>query len=258
MSAHRFWRLHVTRTGGSGSTVTVGELILASTPGGNQAAVGGTATASSVLGTNAASRAFDGTLAAGNFWQCASGSLLSGVGSEFIQYDMGANNSISVEEMRLYYDHPTSPTTFPNDFGLYHSDDGIQWTFRRNWTGQSFTNGETKTYAATPVTPQVFRVFEHNLIGRGFQRVTAPVVQTPWTGNFYIAGTTTVLGVPHIRRVDLIDQRSGVLVRSLTTKSDGVFLFDNIGPGPWTVVGVDVTATHNSVIFAHVVPIPMT
>lgn len=75
---------------------------------------------------------------------------------------------------------------------------------------------------------------------------------TPWSGNYYIAGSTTVLGMPFARRVDLVEQRSGLLVRTFHTKADGAFLFDQIGHGPWTLIGVDNSAEQNSVVFAHV------
>jgi len=281
MAAHRYWRLHVSHTGG-GTNTSVGELVLATVPSGAQAATGGTASASSTNGVNAASRAFDGTTSAANYWQSASGSMAAGYGAEYLQYDMGVGGGIDVVEVRLYFNGTTSgSTTFPSNFALLYSDDGKVWKLQRAWSELAFTNGETKTLDATALpSNQVFnrvmlvKTYRYNsaaLVGAStFRRVlmrvfdmavrhaSAPARVTPWSGNYYIAGSTTVLGMPYARRVDLVEQRSGLLVRTFFTKADGAFLFENIGPGPWTLVGVDNTAEQNSVVFAHVPPALMT
>lgn len=287
MAAHRYWRLYISKNGGSSNTnVSVGELVLATSPSGAQAATGGTASASSTNGVNAASRAFDGTTSAANYWQSAPGTFTSTVGDgrEFLQYDMGVGGGIDVVEVRLYFNGTTSGnTTYPSNFALLYSDDGVKWTLQRAWSGLVFTNGETKTLDATALpsnqvfnrvvtrrdyrynaaansgpAPSVLRVLPHGLIGFGVRHAAAPTVMTPWSGNYYIAGSTTVLGEPYARRVDLVDQRTGLLVRTFYTKNDGAFLFENIGPGPWTLVGVDNSAEQNSVVFAHVPSAPMT
>lgn len=283
MAAHRYWRLHISRTGGANST-SIGELILATTPSGAQAATGGTASASSTNGVNAASRAFDGTTSAANYWQSGANFVSAGSGAEYLQYGMSVGGDIDVAEVRLYFNGATSGgTTYPSNFALLYSDDAKVWTLQRAWSELAFTNGETKTLDATPLpsnqvfnrvvlrrdhrynaaansgpAPSVLRVLQHPLIGFGVRHSTAPVMMTPWSGNYYIAGSTTVLGAPYARRVDLVDQRSGLLVRTFQTKNDGAFLFENIGPGPWTLVGVDNSAEQNSVVFAHVPPALMT
>lgn len=283
MAAHRYWRLHVSRTGGA-TSASVGELILATVPSGAQAATGGTASASSTNGANEASRAFDGTTSSANFWQSATSGMAGGLGQEYLQYDMGVGGGIDIVEVRLYFNGTASgSTTYPSNFALLYSDDGIKWTLQRAWSELSFTNGETKTLDATPLpsnqvfnrvvlrrdyrynaaaisgpAPSVLRALQHRLIGFGVRHATAPVMTTPWSGNYYIAGSTTVLGMPYARRVDLVEQRSGLLVRTFYTKADGAFLFDQIGPGPWTLVGVDNSAEQNSVVFAHVPPALMT
>lgn len=283
MAAHRYWRLYISRTGG-GSSTSVGELILATTPSGAQAATGGTASASSTNGVNAASRAFDGTTSSANFWLSATSNMPGGLGQEYLQYDMGVGGGIDVAEVRLYFNGTTAgSTTYPSNFALLYSDDGVKWTLQRAWSEQVFTNGETKTLDATPLLsnqifnrvvirrdhrynaaanagtpPSVLRVLPHRLIGFGIYHGAAPAVLTPWSGRYFIAGSTTVLGAPFARRVDLVEQKSGLLVRQFFTKEDGQFLFEWIGPGPWTLVGVDNSAEQNSVIYAHVPPALMT
>ena len=76
-------------------------------------------------------------------------------------------------------------------------------------------------------------------------------------GEYRIAGTTTVLGNPAPRKVRLYDQVTGRLSREQNTGEDGLFEFRNIALGPWTVVGIDDTGTHNGVIYTHVSAIPM-
>jgi hypothetical protein len=283
MAAHRYWRLFISHNGG-GSTVSVNELILATTPSGAQAATGGTASASSTNGVNVASRAFDGTTSSANYWQSGISAFLSSYGREYLQYDMGAGNGIDVVEMRLYFDGTASgSTTYPSDFALLYSDDGVRWTLQRAWNGQVFSNGETKTFGVTPLpsnqifnrvvlrkdyrrnvaanagtTPSVSRILPYGLLGFGVRHGTAPAARTPFSGKYFIAGSTTTLGMPLARRVDLVEQKSGLLVRRFYTKNDGQFLFEWIGPGPWTLVGVDDSAEQNSVVYAHVTPAPMT
>lgn len=212
MAAHRYWRLHISRTG-SGTSVSVGELILATAPSGAQAATGGTASASSIFSTYGASLAFDGTTSAANFWMSASSSFsFGGYGREYLQYDMGVGGGIDVVEVRLYFDGTTSgSTTYPSNFALLYSDDGIKWTLQRAWSELSFTNGETKTLDATALpsnqifnrvvlrrdyrynaaansgpAPTVSSMLPHRLIGFGVRHATAPVAVTPWSGRYFI------------------------------------------------------------------------
>ncbi len=283
MAAHRYWRLAISQNNGA-QTVVINELVMATSAGGAQAATGGTASASSTNGTDTASKAFDGVLTDTNYWRCALNTYSGGYGYAHIQYDMGAGNAKDIVEIRIHHDGTALGTTTgaPASFALLHSDDGIRWTIQRAWGGQSFANNETKTYDATELpsnqvfnrvvapkdvrfnnaansgVPTKFVALRSPLIGSGDFHHTYPNAQYTWSGRFYIAGSTTTLGLPIARLVDLINQQSGRLERTVFTKTDGQFLFDQIGPGPWTVLGVDVTAEQNSVVYAHVNPAPMT
>lgn len=274
MSAHRYWRLHVGATGGDGA-VAIGELRLAIVPGGAQAATGGTASASSTNGANAASNAFDGVTSSGNFWQSLSAL------PAYVQYDMGVDNGIDVVEIRIYFTTTPGATTFPANIVLCYSDNGVIWYPQRAWGGLTFSNAETKTLGAAALPSQdiknreeFIRTYRYNAaanVGAPLTRRVLPrlagtvgnhtslaAMSTPWSGNYYVAGSTTVLGIPAARRVNLVDQASGILVRSIPTQADGYFRFDQVGLGPWTVIGVDPRAEQNSVIYAHVVPALMT
>lgn len=275
MAAHRYWRLHISASA-SGQYATIGEIVYAESPGGAQAATGGTVSASSELAGNEAVEAFDGTVATGNGW-VPNTSL---VFPHWITYDMGSGNDIDVVEMRITSPAGVTLTHYPTAMVLLYSDDGLNWYVQRGWNGLVFTALETKTLDATPLNPvdvynrvvarkdirhsngansgaPTIRKVVFGPTSPAYLHGAAPRIGTPYTGSYYIAGSTTVLGEPYARRVDLVDQKSGLLVRSVHTKNDGQFLFEYVGPGPWTLVGVDNSAEQNSVIFAHVPPEPM-
>lgn len=272
MAAHRFWRLHISENWGDGNYTSLAELVLAATPGGAQGATGGTATASSErVGSESAQKAFDGSPA--TYWRTGSGGAPA-----YIQYDMGAGKSLDVAEVRITTHSSAGTSSYPRSFVLLHSDDGIHWTPQRAWSNEAFTHQVEREFDATPlpanqvenrVVGELFRrVMVPNIggvsqnlvfsvIGKGLRHHTAPSAMTPYSGSYFIQGSTTALGQPLARRVDLYDQKSGLLVGKTFSKEDGAFRFDQIGPGPFTVVGVDVSAEQNSVIYAHVTPSPM-
>jgi hypothetical protein len=79
---------------------------------------------------------------------------------------------------------------------------------------------------------------------------------TPYTGVLRLAGSTTVLGVPAPRRVDLVHQRSGLLVDSVYTELPACsYEFAQISNELYSLVGVDDSAQQNSVIYAHEQPV---
>lgn len=273
MAAHRYWRLMFTRNAG-GNAVSIGEMILATTPAGAQAATGGTASASTVNSTNVAANAFDGTTSAANFWRSVSGGFVSNVGNEYLQYDMGVGNSLDPVELRLYFNGTTAgTTTYPVNFVLLYSDDALGWTVKSAWSEQVFTNPETKTLSLTAPTivnrVVLIRTARYNAAAHSGSptlrkvymcainmavHASRPAHSTPWSGSYYIAGSTTVLGVQASRLVRVVDQRSGLLVRTFHTGADGIFLISGLAYAPYSVIGVDTTGAQNSVIFAHVMP----
>lgn len=276
MAAHRFWGLHISSNWGDGYYTSLAELVLAPSAGGAQGAVGGTAIASTFLrATESPDKAFDGSPTTS--WRTSDNFHIP----SFIGYDMGAGNSLDVAEVRMTTLSGMGAGTYPRSFALIYSDDGVKWTVQKAWSEEAFSTGVERVFDATPVQAnQVYSRILKELVGRndqanvgpptlrmtrpfgpmggGVRHHTAPLAMTQFTGSYFIQGTTTALGEPLARRVDLYDQRSGQLVRQTFSKEDGAFLFDYIGPGPWTVVGVDSSAEQNSVIYAHVTPSPMT
>lgn len=281
MAAHRYWRLVISDTnGGGGNSAVIGELILATTAGGASVATGGTASASDVYYGSAVANAFDGTQSAENAWRSVMRTFESGP-TQWIQYDFGGTPR-DIVEMRIYF--PAAGTfaltMAPKNFALYWSDDANTWARQRAWSEQTFTAGGTNTYDTTAVpsgsivnrrilglsiyrntvaaVPQTFFGTLNRTSG-GFARArnwTRPWSITPHSGNLRIAGSTTVLGLPKARRVDLLEQKSGLLVGRYNTGPDGVFAFEQLADGAYTLVGVDTSAEQNSVIYAHVTPVP--
>lgn len=281
MAAHRYWRLLISDTNGGGTnSAVIGELILATSAGGASVATGGTASASDVFADSSAANAFNGTQSSSDAW-CSLTRTFDLGSTQWIQYDFGGTPR-DIVEMRIYF--PAAGTfalaLAPKNFALYWSDDNNTWTRQRAWSEQTFTAGGTNTYDTTAVPsgaitnrrlpgistyrnataalPQAFFASLSRSTG-GLTRArnwTRPWSITPYSGKLRIAGSTTVLGIPKARRVDLLDQKSGLLVDSRNTGPDGVFAFEQLADGVYALVGVDNSAEQNSVIYAHVTPVP--
>lgn len=281
MAAHRYWRLVISDTNGGGTnSAVIGELILATTAGGASVATGGTASASDVFSGSSAANAFDGVQSSSNAWRSLTRTFGSGP-TQWIQYDFGGTPR-DIVEMRIYF--PAAGTfslvLAPKNFALYWSDDNKTWTRQRAWSEQTFTVGGTNTYDTTAVPSG--SITNRRILGvstyrntvaalsqtffatlsrasAGFARShnwTRPWSVTPYSGKLRIAGSTTVLGLPKARRVDLLDQKSGLIVDRRNTGPDGVFAFEQLADGVYALVGVDNSAEQNSVIYAHVTPVP--
>ena len=274
MAAHRYWRLYISETNG-GTSAVISELAMAESAGGANVCTGGTASASSA-GTPA-SMAFDGVLTAANTWHSEYGLFNIG-GTAWIQYDFNASPRDIVEIKITFATGISNVNLAPKAFSLYYSDDNLNWTRQRSWAEQVFAYGETKTYDATPMSSVLITnrlLFDRKLknifaalpqawyasAGRSNSMVrgrncTRPWRQTPYSGNKRVAGSTTSLGVPLARRVDLVEQNSGLLVERINTPKTGEFEFKELADGLYSLVGVDNNAEQNSVIFAHVAAVP--
>lgn len=281
MAAHRYWRLVISDTNGGGTnSAVIGELILATSAGGASVATGGTASASDVFSGSSAANAFNGTQSSSDAWRSLARTFDSGP-TQWIQYDFGGTPS-DIVEMRIYFPAAGifSLTMAPKNFALYWSDDNTTWTRQRAWSDQTFTAGGTNTYDTTEVPsgsitnrrilgvatyrnnsaalPQTFyATLSRAPSGLARSRSwTRPWSVTPFSGKLRIAGSTTVLGLPKALRVDLLEQKSGLLIDSRKTGPNGMFSFEQLAAGVYTLVGVDNSAEQNSVIYAHVTPVP--
>ncbi|GEM_PF-5659648 len=144
MSTYTFWRLRVTANQGARYTA-IGEVELRGAAGGSDLATGGTATASSDDGSNAAANAFDDDAAA-TAWRTAQDRQIA-----WLQYEF--STPVTLKEVVL-----TLPSTAgamaavdeaPESFTLQASDDGVHWIDWLTVTGEAtWAFDEARTYTA--------------------------------------------------------------------------------------------------------------
>lgn len=281
MSAYKIWRIFISAVSNS-SFAGIGEVQMAETPSGVNECVGGTATASSSYSSFTPDKAFNGIIDSSNLWHSGSeyNKRLSVddyyQGAGYIQYEFTSPKDI--KEIRIIMPEPGTITSNHSifAFSFYSSNDGAKWTRHASYSNQIISSGETRTYETKELP---YGQYNHGLIKEFHSNTDGAnsgdifnsairssrlhrsglklhkIVKTPYTGIKRIAGSTTSLGVPMSRRVDLVDQASGLLVRTIHTGEDGVFEFTEIADTRYSVVGVDNSLEQNSVIFANVTPV---
>jgi hypothetical protein len=270
MSAHRFWMLGFDPYSGSSSTFrAIGTLVVASAPGGDHALAGAGISSSASYGGDTPDNMFDGSLT--SEW-------VSYDTYNYIIFDLGAGNQVEIQEIRLATGENKIHQA-PQHISVFSSDDGSIWKLVRVHTGFSLTAGYESAFDALPLPEsQVFnraddRFFVYNteahfgpvntfiprfgVMADALDGQTRATSKTPFSGSYYLRGSTTALGTPVARRVYLYDDRTGWLVRVYHTGETGEFVIDNISEGPWTVVGYDPTLEQNSVIYSHILAEPM-
>jgi hypothetical protein len=161
MAAHRYWRLLLHQNQGQGDRYSIAELKGAITVGGANVLTGGTASASSTLGGQVASNAFDNDPA--TYWASA-----IYADSITLNYDLGAGNDKDVIEISI-----TNRDSFtgqsPTVFEWQYSDDGVSYTtLMDRITPPTWTAGETRTFNTSPTT------FEHVSQARVLSAVGQP------------------------------------------------------------------------------------
>lgn len=264
MSAHRYWRLLVTGApiGYAGNyPLYISELVLSETQGGSSVASGGVATGND--GMSSPGSAFDGNNAT---------SLFSIGGSHWVQYDFGAGNEKDIVEVGILI---PSGQPVPTGFGLWFSDDEIFWEKRRVWFTTDMVAGTMSRFDMTLSEPSANRVISKitfeakaslpqfpmpKIANRApslaaYKGLLYPRMSNHLMGGKRISGSTTVQGMPARRKVQLYEQKSGLLVAEQYTRGDGLYEFENVMDVPHTVVGVDPSGEQNSVIYAHVMPV---
>lgn len=277
MAAHRHWRLFF-YAAVSGNAICITELALADTPGGASLCLGGTATSSetSPSVTYGPNKAIDGLFTDYNYWASQNSPMApSNARMCWLQVDLGT--AADIVEMRITYPQVgESVGNAPAFFSLYHSDDGATFTYVRSWRDQSFTLGETKVYAvsATPSADITNRslarfgaikeapgrpVGEFYSASRYFGPVRLvnqlPMSRGQFAGDKRIAGSTTSLGQPLSRQVDLVHQKTGILVKRVVTPDSGEFEFEGLAEETYMLIGTDISGEQNSVVFAHLTPV---
>lgn len=89
--------------------------------------------------------------------------------------------------------------------------------------------------------------------GASLYRLIGQPLSAPYfgfSGNYKIAGTTTDSGVPASRRVLVLPHYAPNVIRDITSVAvSGVWSAENLAPGKYLVVGMDVSGVHNSVSY---------
>lgn len=234
--------------------------------GGSNVVSGGTASASSEYSASySAAKAFDGSVATDNGW------LSGNHAYEWLQYDFGAGNDKDIVEIVLKTPAASGSGIVSSNLPVYGvcqaSDDAFAWNDVFYFGGMTQSFAQTFTFSTPKSAAIVGAKLVADLSLTAFDetdkvvRVATGITQnyssdavrqTPFSGNYHIAGTTTDIAAPVARTVRLLDQTSGVLVDEIKTRANGSFDFRNIRHGLWTVIGVDESAAQNSVVFSHV------
>ena len=278
MAAHRHWRVFFYSHLFIGNSICITELALASSAGGANLCLGGTATSSetSPSGTYSPAKAIDGLFTDYNYW-AAQGAPMSVSNAKmcWLQVDLGS--AADIVEMRITFPQLGEGVgNAPNFFSLYHSDDAKTFTYVRSWSDQTFAVGETKVYAvsATPsadITNKVLKRFGAIKAAPGLPAESLysatryfgpvrlvnqlPLSRNQFSGTKRIAGSTTSLGQPLSRQVDLVHQKTGTLVKRVLTPDTGEFEFEGLADETYMLIGTDVSGEQNSVVFAHLLPV---
>lgn len=269
MSAHNYWQLlfPALPLGRTSSTNALTEVEFHTSIGGANIAVGGVATGfaqGNASGTPA--NAFDANTGTQYGDTACTGNTLWGVGYAFV-------SPVDIVEVVVKV-NASGTTQGPPNIILRFSDNGTSWENYSTIQNLTWLANESKTlltpsniiggsvsteYSTLGVlglgvfgTLNPRAVPNQNLLnGQGSARA--------WNrnGGYKIDGTTTQLGVPLARTVNLYEQKSGLLVDVINTDKTGAFSFKELVAGTYSVVGVNAEGNQNSVIYAHVEAIPM-
>jgi hypothetical protein len=146
LASGQAWRIYVTASSGGGNTIGTTEVEMRATVGGADQCTGGRALGSSMTTGFGARFAFDNNTT--NAWQSHSTGVPGWIGYKF-------SSAVSVAEMTI-----RAASSFAQSFGSLAVEkwDGSAWVQMASWTGQSWSAGETKTFAITASTarPRVF------------------------------------------------------------------------------------------------------
>jgi hypothetical protein len=282
----RYVRMRVLSTIGDSTNIHVAALEFTSSVGGVNLAVNpGNAVASTEASVTAKkiASAFDGNDM--TYWESASvsGATISdSTGNNptyrtfhlqqyTVTYDFGVGVDVDIEEIRIlpYVSGGVVSSGTPRDMLFQVSNDGINWELLAIFMRSAYTSSKksflVNDYRNKPISNRILPSFIKRTRPIGFNGHINRLgffnthngklvrqVTSPYAGGASIAGVTTVLGQPISRKVNLYDQRRYQLIATTTSGEDGIFRFDFLREGPYSIMGVDITANQNSVIFAHV------
>lgn len=207
-------------------------------------------------------KAFDSNIA--TWWQSNSSFISESITCDF-------QTAVDIVELAMTVSSGGNPSYQPTKLYLRYSDDGVHFVnYYASPTLSWSSTSETKTLLMSSglVTGSYINGYLYSKL-YNLEQLSAETDLTLYDyedkvpfcsrrflgGLFGVQGSTTSLGIPTAKRVDLVDQKSGQIVATRNTGKDGEFKFKHIIEGEYSLVGVDNTGDQNSVIFAHVVSV---
>lgn len=222
MAAHLYWRLNVSVNNGS-SGLAVAELVLRTTPGGAQAATGGTASSPQ---SGAPANAFDGN---------ASTNWNPGFTAGQLQYQFASAVDIVEYAITARNDSTLYLGDCPRAFTLESSDDGTTWAIADSVRNQGpWTLGESRTFTTGANTLNPSGLAVGMTYPGHFRAFTAsPAAPTiPVTHRASARGSTTVSGVA---KVNSVAQAGLVICVHAKATKELIGTTTTAGDGSWSV-----------------------
>lgn len=280
MSGYRSIKIDIPVLAGV-SSFNIKNIILAESELGPQAAVGGDAIPiSSVSTAIIAQLIFDPSYEIINSFGSYSSEGIPWAEVPSLIYTMPNGSSIDLYEVSILLG-TRIPFTYPRVIAVYGSNNLTSWDVVGLWVVDSWNDDDQRVsfrlQDSITLSAQSFQQLNFNKLtlssGPNYPQNQSQKVgfnaqsmlggrsvlrrMNPFTGDCFIAGSTTSLGFPIPRQADLYHQETGSLVARVQTSSDGYFIFDRIKKDRYQVVGVDRTGEQNSVIYANVESVKM-
>lgn len=245
MSA-KHWRLFVIENNGDTNFLNFAELVLRSTTGGAQIAVGGIVTTSGEFDatTFAAANVFDGNTS--TTW------AVSPTSNQWVAYEF--SDPVDIVEYAIL-PRATHSARAPKRFQLESSADGVIWTSHTEELFTGWADGVYVAFSILPIVPGPPVVFR-------FTHIKPP----PPSGRLY--GTTAIAGTPDApvrRRVQICEAVSnahghifpsvGASVAWTWADDAGNWEVNNLDPAlKYHVIAYDHTGVHDPVIKLNQIP----
>ena len=258
MAAHRYWGLLFTPRAGSGNGISLAEVEMRASTGGADLCTGGTAGGLST-GGQVPANAFDDNNATLWYYGAASPNVR-------LTYDFGTPVSVVevfVRNAAISGSGSGFPGTTYGPAGCWvqWSDDGTAWSYGPPATDLSGLGNDgtaTITGVSDAVPPARLDGGESHiltswpptgLVYRGLGTVAR--LDAVDGGAYRVAGTVAIDGTPAVpvrRRVRLLHERTGRLVREAWSAEDGTFEFAGLALAEYIVLTDDHTRLYNAVV----------
>lgn len=225
MAAHRYWRFLFGEAMNGGGYITIGEVELRISVGGaDQTGSGSSDSDSSYVGYPSSNAFANNGSSYVQSWVSTSGY------PHWLSYDFGSGNEKDIIEYTIT--SSSNHNEAPLNWRLQYSDNNFDWTILRSEVVGSWSDQETKTFSAVPVT--ILGRCLNNIIRRDVADGGALSIIEP---------VTRMNAVPPQRRhVRLYDRVCGRAVRAQwSDKVTGHVNFQNLRAGKWDLLAHDHT-----------------